>query len=169
MTQTKKSFRLVIFPAMFAILALCLGAGVASANAQKKHVKKSTKHSSHAKGAHIRAARERTSTRRRYSRRRRPRGQRVPTKDRISEIQDALAKDGSYTGEPTGKWDDHTVEAMRKFQAAHGLNPSGKIDALSLEKLGLGSETAGIAAPLPPVNLSSTDPATGQPQTAERQ
>jgi len=92
----------------------------------------------------------------------------VPTGDRISEIQAALGKDGAYTGEPTGKWDNSTIEAMRKFQAEHGLNPSGKIDALSLEKLGLGSETAGIAAPLPPVNSSSANPAAPS-QTAERQ
>jgi peptidoglycan hydrolase-like protein with peptidoglycan-binding domain len=52
-------------------------------------------------------------------------GQKVPTPDRISEIQQALAKDGSFTGTPNGKWDDSTVEAMKKFQDAHGLNPSG--------------------------------------------
>ena len=78
----------------------------------------------------------------------RERGQKAPTTDRISEIQQALAKDGSFAGTPNGKWDDSTVEAMRKFQAGHGLNPTGKLDALTLHKLGLGSATAGIAAPL---------------------
>lgn len=87
--------------------------------------------------------------------RRRERGQKVPTSDRINEIQQALAKDGSFNGKPNGKWDGSTVEAMKKFQAAHGLNPSGKLDALTLQKLGLGSQTAGVAAPLPPVNSSS--------------
>ena len=83
------------------------------------------------------------------------RGQMAPTSDRISEIQQALGKDGSFGGTPTGKWDDSTVEAMRKFQAAHGLNPSGKLDALTLQKLGLGSQTAGVAAPIRPVTSSS--------------
>jgi peptidoglycan hydrolase-like protein with peptidoglycan-binding domain len=87
--------------------------------------------------------------------RRRERGQKAPTADRISEIQQALAKDGSFAGKPNGKWDDSTVEAMRKFQAGHGLNPSGKLDAPTLQKLGLGSQTAGVAAPLPPANSSS--------------
>jgi peptidoglycan hydrolase-like protein with peptidoglycan-binding domain len=68
----------------------------------------------------------------------------------VSEIQAALAKDGSFTGTADGKWDDETAAAMRKFQASHGLNPTGRLDALTLQKLGLGSETAGVAAPTPP-------------------
>jgi peptidoglycan hydrolase-like protein with peptidoglycan-binding domain len=98
---------------------------------------------------------------------RRERGQKVPTPDRISEIQQALAKDGSFTGKPNGKWDASTMEATRKFQEAHGLNPSGKLDAKTLQQLGLGSQTAGVAPPLPPVSSSSlrnTTPA----QTARR-
>ena len=97
---------------------------------------------------------------------RRERGQKAPTPDRMTEIQQALAKDGSFTGTPNGKWNDSTVEAMKKFQAGHGLNPSGKLDALTLQKLGLGSQTAGVAAPLPPVTSSST--ATAPTQTAKR-
>ncbi len=92
---------------------------------------------------------------------RRERGQKVPAPERISEIQQALAKDGSFSGKPSGKWGDSTVEAMKKFQAGHGLNPSGKLDAVTLQKLGLGSQTAGVAAPLPPVatSLLGTRPA----------
>jgi hypothetical protein len=67
---------------------------------------------------------------------RRQPGQKAPTNDRISEIQTALAKDGS-------------------FQASHGLNPSGKLDAPTLQRLGLGSQTAGIAAPTPPPGATS--------------
>lgn len=77
-------------------------------------------------------------------------GQKAPTADRVSEIQAALAKDGSFQGSPSGKWDDATAAAMRRFQASHGLNPSGKLDAPTLQRLGLGSQTAGIAAPTPP-------------------
>lgn len=79
----------------------------------------------------------------------------APTSERITEIQQALAKDGSFTRAPNGKWDDNTVEAMRNFQTTHGLNPSGKLDALTLQKLGLGSQTAGAAAPTPPPNSTS--------------
>jgi peptidoglycan hydrolase-like protein with peptidoglycan-binding domain len=85
----------------------------------------------------------------------RDRGQQAPTADRITEIQQALSKDGSYTGTPNGKWDDATVSAMKKFQSVHGLNPSGKLEARSLERLGLGSQTAGVGAPIIPPNSSS--------------
>jgi peptidoglycan hydrolase-like protein with peptidoglycan-binding domain len=78
-----------------------------------------------------------------------PRAQMAPTSERISQIQSALAGQGVYQGDPSGKWDDGTVEAMRKYQAAQGLNPSGKLDARTLEKLGLGANTAGRAAPMP--------------------
>ena len=115
-----------------------------SAAGGKAHAKKTSKHS-----------------------KRRERGQKVPTPDRITEIQQALAKDGSFTGTPNGKWNDSTVEAMKKFQAGHGLNPSGKLDALTLQKLGLGSQTAGVAAPIPPVTSSSA--ATSITQTAKRE
>jgi len=82
-------------------------------------------------------------------------GQKAPTSDRISEIQAALAKDGSYQGTPSGKWDDDTAAAMRKFQSAHGLTANGKLDAPSLQRLGLGSQTAGVAAPTPPPGATS--------------
>jgi len=82
-------------------------------------------------------------------------GQAAPTPERISQIQEALAKRGAFTGTPTGKWDDSTVEAMKKFQSSNGLTSSGKLDALTLEKLGLGSETAGLAAPTPPPNSAN--------------
>ena len=99
--------------------------------------------------------------------RRRERGQKAPTPDRISEIQQALSKDGSYTGTPNGKWDDSTQEALRKFQEAHGLNPTGKLDARSLEQLGLGSPTAGVARPLPSNTASKLTSSTAQ--TSQRQ
>jgi peptidoglycan hydrolase-like protein with peptidoglycan-binding domain len=80
----------------------------------------------------------------------RERGQMAPTADRIEEIQTALARENAYQGEPNGKWDAATIEAMKKFQSANGLSPTGKIDALTLQKLGLGSEVAGKGAPMPP-------------------
>jgi len=83
-------------------------------------------------------------------------GQTAPTPDRIREIQTALQKDGSYQGEPTGKWDAATMDAMKKYQDKIGVSPTGKIDAVSLNKLGLGSETAGKGAPVPAASSSAT-------------
>ena len=75
--------------------------------------------------------------------------QKAPTPERISEIQSSLARGGYYEGEPNGKWDANTVAAMQKFQSANGLDASGKLDAPSLQKLGLGSGIAGVSAPKP--------------------
>ena len=77
--------------------------------------------------------------------------QRVPTPGRITEIQSALARGGYYQDEPSGKWDSTTVAAMQKFQSSNGLDATGKIDALSLQKLGLGSSIAGVSRPKPSV------------------
>ena len=84
--------------------------------------------------------------------------QMAPTADRIREIQSALAASDAYKGEPNGKWDAASIDAMKHFQQVNGLNPTGKLDAHSLQKLGLGSETAGRGAPRPgkPAGLSSS-------------
>jgi peptidoglycan hydrolase-like protein with peptidoglycan-binding domain len=142
-------------------LLLAAGAGVFanSIQAQTGTPKKTT--SPKARGVSHGRKSSRRSTRR-------ERGQKVPTADRISEIQKALAKDGSFTGAPNGKWDASTIEATRKFQEAHGLNPTGKLDAKTLQQLGLGSQTAGVAPPLRPVSSSSLQN-TLPPQTARRQ
>ena len=86
----------------------------------------------------------------------RVKGQTAPAPDRIKEIQTALQKDGSYQGEPTGKWDAATEAAMRKYQDKNGISPTGKIDAVTLNKLGLGSETAGKGAPIPAATPTKT-------------
>lgn len=94
-----------------------------------------------------------------YARRvRLPRG---PSSDRIGQIQQALTRAGFYQGDPTGKWDADTISAMKGFQQAHGISPTGKIDAPSLQQLGLGSGVAGVAAPRPvlPTPPPSTSPA----------
>jgi hypothetical protein len=107
------------------------------------------------------------STAKRKSKKRRSRReptQKAPTPQRISEIQSALARGGYYEGEPNGKWDLNTVSAMQKFQSGNGLEPSGKINALSLQKLGLGSEIAGVSAPKPPA--PAAPPGTAAPSPA---
>jgi len=86
--------------------------------------------------------------------------QMAPTADRIREIQTALAKSGAFEGEPTGKWDSPSVEAMKRFQQMNGLMPTGKLTALSLQKLGLGSETAGRGAPRPVTHPATTSATT---------
>jgi peptidoglycan hydrolase-like protein with peptidoglycan-binding domain len=130
------------------MLFVTAGLGVFTASAQAQDATQKKSASSKPSGSSHRAKSSKKS-------RRRARGQQAPTPERISEIQQALAKDGSFAGKPNGKWDASTIEATRKFQEAHGLNPTGKLDAKTLQQLGLGSQTAGVAAPVPPVSSSS--------------
>jgi hypothetical protein len=58
-------------------------------------------------------------------------------KEQVSQIQSALAHEGFYHGEPTGVWDNDTVEAMRNFQFANNLLPSGRWDGPTIRKLGI--------------------------------
>lgn len=130
--------------AFFVVAAL--GVSVPAARAQASNAATKPSSASHT-GVHHAKSRKRYSAR--------ERGQKAPAADRISEIQAALAKDNSFTGTPNGKWDAATVEAMKRYQESHGLNPTGKLDAKTLQKLGLGSQTAGVAPPMPPVSSSS--------------
>jgi peptidoglycan hydrolase-like protein with peptidoglycan-binding domain len=127
--------------------------------------------SSHAasKASTPKSARTGTSKSSSKKKSKRVKGQAAPTAERISEIQEALARKGTFAGTPTGKWDDGTVDAIRKFQASNGLNPSGKLDAPTLQRLGLGSQTAGLAAPTPPPNSANRllNPASSPPEPSE--
>jgi peptidoglycan hydrolase-like protein with peptidoglycan-binding domain len=137
----------------------------AKKNPHKSSTSKTTAHptthsSSHASAhasAHSAAATHSTKTvratgSRRSRKTKKVKGQMTPTPERIMEIQEALAKKRMLNGAPSGEWDDSTVSAMKQFQTSNGLSPSGKLDALTLQKLGLGSETAGLAAPIAPPN-----------------
>jgi hypothetical protein len=65
--------------------------------------------------------------------------QKAPTPERYKEIQQALASKGYLQPEaPTGVWDNSSVTALKKFQEDQSLEPSGKLDSLSLIALGLG-------------------------------
>ncbi len=136
-------------------LGVFAGSGQAQSTAHKKTGSSKARASAHGKRNSRRSSR-------------RERGQKVPTPDRISEIQQALAKDGSFSGKPNGKWDASTIEATRKFQEAHGLNPTGKLDAKTLQQLGLGSQTSGVAPPMPPVSSSSLQKTTPPQATRQR-
>ncbi len=68
----------------------------------------------------------------------RKRTQTQPTPERYMEIQEALIGRGLLQGPATGKWDADSVSALREFQASQKLEPTGKINALSLIRLGLG-------------------------------
>jgi peptidoglycan hydrolase-like protein with peptidoglycan-binding domain len=93
--------------------------------------------------------------------------QKAPTPDRITEIQSALLRGGYYRGDPNGKWDSNTVAAVQKFQSANGIEGTGKLDAPTLQKLGLGSDIAGVSAPKPVASHSASPmPSSNTPNAA---
>jgi peptidoglycan hydrolase-like protein with peptidoglycan-binding domain len=111
------------------------------------------------------ASSKKKSTKKHHASKREP-TQKAPTPERISEIQSALARNGYYQGNPNGKWDSNTISAMQKFQSDNGLSNSGKIDASSLQKLGLGSGTAGVDAPKPLTPKPATSAPAATPSSA---
>lgn len=77
-----------------------------------------------------------------------------PSTDRYKEIQEALATRGYLSpDQASGAWNDASAEALKRFQMEQNLEPSGKLNSLSLIALGLGpkhdSAAMQIAAPAP--------------------
>lgn len=143
--------RLVLISSFFiACMALCAGIQPASATATSGRSAAATNKPAPRKASLVTVAARKRRRHRYYSRRYRYHGPTRPSASRVTEIQTALARGGYYKGDPNGKWDASSVQAMRNFQEDHGLDGNGKIDALSLQKLGLGSEIAGVDAPRPP-------------------
>lgn len=123
---------------LLALACFAFGGSAAAQSHKPASAKKPAAKSSAAKPQ----SKKRTATRRR-----RARGQMTPTAARIGQIQAALVQAGLYSGEPTGKWDAATVAAVKNFQQEKGLRVTGKLNARTLQMLGMGSETAGLAPP----------------------
>src|ERR1700693_6605248 len=147
--------RTVKFLALWAaLLTACI-----SAFAQSNSTTSSNSSSTHS----TTTAKKKTVSKKHHSKREPT--QKAPTPARITEIQTALEHCGYYQGNPNGKWDSTTVAAMQKFQSDNALESSGKINALSLQKLGLGSSIAGVSAPKP-VQPQLSKPAVSTPAAA---
>lgn len=56
-------------------------------------------------------------------------------KDQITEVQTKLKTANLYAGEATGKLDDPTREAIRKWQGANGVKVTGTLNKETLEKM----------------------------------
>jgi hypothetical protein len=75
--------------------------------------------------------------------------------ERATEIQGALIKAGYMEGPASGLYDEATIEAMKKFQAAHGLSQTGLPSAPLLKKLGVPKRpNDGYAVPVNSVSQS---------------
>ncbi len=58
-------------------------------------------------------------------------------KDQISQVQMMLKTKTLYAGEATGKLDDDTREAIKKWQTANGVKVTGTLNKETLEKMGI--------------------------------
>jgi peptidoglycan hydrolase-like protein with peptidoglycan-binding domain len=59
------------------------------------------------------------------------------TKDQIMQAQRMLKDRGQYSGEQTGKLDDETRDALKKYQAAEKLKVTGTLNRETIEKMGI--------------------------------
>ena len=74
-------------------------------------------------------------------------GQHGIDQGRTLEIQQALVREHYLSGEPTGKWDQNTKDAMVRFQAENGWQTKVTPDSRALIKLGLGPDKKGLLNP----------------------
>jgi len=90
-----------------------------------------------------------------------------PDPDRYRQIQQALADRGYFKGQVNGQWNEDSVDALKRFQTDQRLDADGKINALTLNGLGLGAKHDGTSAatvPLSAANSGTTaDPAATPP------
>lgn len=74
-------------------------------------------------------------------------GQRTIDEGRTAQIQQALIREHYLAGEPTGKWDQSTKDALARFQEANGWQTKSVPDSRALIKLGLGPDKKGLLNP----------------------
>ena len=129
---------------------LLLGATVSVAGTTSK--KPTTEHVS------TKAHKSHHVTHHRKSRRHRPRGQQAIDSARAKEIQEALIREHYLKGEPTGKWDAKTKQAMQKYQGAQGWQTKTVPDSRALIRLGLGPDQEHL---LNPESAMTTAPTVG--------
>jgi len=155
------------------LLGLAVSAVAATTPAKKSATTAST---TSAKSSNLKGKHSRAKTKGRSSKKR---GQKAIDAERTQQIQAALIRERYMEGKPSGKWDDATQTALRRYQADQGWQSKTVPDSRALIKLGLGPnhdhllnpESAMTTAPLavnrkvskPPAVDPSQAPATRTP------
>jgi hypothetical protein len=142
-----------------------------------KTTSSSGNHNSSSKTAKARTTSSTASRKGKKSRKSAKRGQQKIDSERTQQIQQALIKQHYLSGEPTGKWDLNTEDALRKFQADNGWQNKTVPDSRALIKLGLGPSHDHLLNPESamtsvPVSSSASNTPTrneGPPQTQPQQ
>jgi Putative peptidoglycan binding domain len=132
---------------------LSYGASVTAKKPSSKTATHSASSSSHTTSHSTKSSKSKKSRKSKKAR-----GQKAIDSTRTRQIQRALIEQHYLQGEPSGKWDDATQSALRKYQADHGWQSKTVPDSRALIKLGLGPSKEGLL-----------NPETAMTSTAERQ
>lgn len=93
------------------------------------------------------SAKTRSASSKRRKKWSRVRGQQKIDGQRALAIQEALIRQHYLNGVASGKWDQTSEEAMRRFQREHGWQDKTVPDSRALIKLGLGPSTDHLLNP----------------------
>jgi len=141
------------------LAALCLLASFAAAGTTKNTSSTSPKST---------ASSSSSRSKKKSKKSKKVRGQKAIDATRTKQIQQALIEQKYMQGEPSGKWDDTTQAALRKYQADHGWQSKTVPDSRALIKLGLGPSKEGLLNPETAMTSASEHPATSaKPTEAE--
>ena len=125
--------------------------------AQQASAPKGQKHKSHS-----------TTSRKSKKSKKSKRGQQAIDTSRTREIQQALIEQHYMDGEPSGKWDDTTQAALRKYQGDHGWQTKTVPDSRALIGLGLGPSKEGLLNPETAMTSPVEHPKSAEPAPAEK-
>ena len=164
--------------AVLVAFALALPATARDANTSSQASSSSSSAKAKVKKRHASGVSRKASSKRR--KKSRVRGQMKIDSDRAQRIQQALIREHYLSGEATGKWDQASEEAMRRYQQDNGWQNKTVPDSRALIKLGLGPsndhllnpESAMTTVPAPPKadsipTTSHSSPAVANPPRAE--
>src|SRR5690348_14203876 len=133
-----RSIRRVRFGTVCALALGCalLSAAVAQDSTKKSAAPNSSTHKS--TSAVTKSSNKASSSKKRRKKSARVRGQQKIDSERAQAIQEALIREHYLSGTATGKWNQASEEAMRRYQADNGWQSKTVPDSRALIKLGLG-------------------------------
>jgi peptidoglycan hydrolase-like protein with peptidoglycan-binding domain len=149
-------------PSLRANLVFLLSASLMAIPAFATRTRKAT-HNGHSTSGHLHSTHKTAA-----AKSHKVHGQQAIAPERVTEIQQALAREHYLTKDPDGQWDSTTEAAMQKYQSDQGWQTKLMPDSRALKKLGLGpdystainAKTGAFADP-PPVNTIPAEQAAG--------
>jgi len=89
------------------------------------------------------------------ARKARARGQKAIDGNRVRQIQEALVREHYLKGEPSGKWDASTQQALHRYQSDQGWQSKTVPDSRALIRLGLGPHSEHLLNPESAMTMSA--------------